>query len=78
VAGAWVFLCSPAASFITGCDLKIDGGQPAWTTMAAEPCRSVRACSPDRPTQDHPSPVMTFPGFAGNRHPSQATLEAWQ
>ena len=29
VAAACVFLCSPAASFITGCDLLVDGGELA-------------------------------------------------
>jgi NAD(P)-dependent dehydrogenase (short-subunit alcohol dehydrogenase family) len=29
VAAACVFLCSPSASFITGCDLKVDGGELA-------------------------------------------------
>ena len=29
VAAACVFLCSPAASFITGCDLVVDGGELA-------------------------------------------------
>jgi NAD(P)-dependent dehydrogenase (short-subunit alcohol dehydrogenase family) len=49
VAAAVVFLLTPAAAFITGATIRVDGGEPLFGHSAANQIRDMRVPNPPDP-----------------------------